>query len=100
VRDKAAGVTGLVAYQPAEVAGLSLSQPALAMVEEKPGTITLALSDPTMRLKAPVRLKTALTAKAAIKTDERIQVISLSPLEIEFKPDGLNGQSHTAEFSR
>ena len=100
VRDKVAGVTGLVAYQPAEVAGLSLSQPALAMVEEKPGTITLALSDPTMRLKAPVRLKTALTAKAAIKTDERIQVISLSPLEIEFKPDGLNGQSHTAEFSR
>jgi hyaluronate lyase len=100
VRDKAAGVMGVVAYEPSEVAGISLSQPALAMLEEKPGIITLAISDPTMRLKTPVRLKTKLAAKAAIKTDERIQVISLSPLEIEFKPDGLNGQSHTAEFSR
>jgi hyaluronate lyase len=100
VRDKSAGVTGVAAYQPGEVADITLNEPALAMIEEKSGTITLAISDPTMRLKTPVRLKTSLAAKSTMKTDERIKVISLSPLEIEFKPDGLNGQSHTAEFSR
>lgn len=100
VRDKAAGFTCLAAHQPGEVSGISLSQPGLAMVAEKAGAISLAISDPTMKLKTPVRLKTTLTAKSAIKTDECIKVISLSPLEIEFTPNGLNGQTRRAEFTR
>lgn len=100
VSDPALGLTGIVAWSPGEISGVSLDQPALVLIQDSGKELSVAVSDPTMRLKDPVTIKLPHRVKSATLTDDRIKVVSLAPLTLEFQPDGANGQTHRVSFSK
>ncbi len=100
VKDPVSGFTGIVGWAAGEVEKISFSEPLLILVHEQAGKISIGLSDPTMKLTGPVTIKFPQAVKSVTTPNERIKVVSQSPLTLEFNPDGANGQSQSAVFSR
>lgn len=100
VKDPASGFTGIVGWTAGEAAGVTFSEPLLILVHEQAGKLSIGLSDPTMKLENPVTVRFAQSVKSATAPNERIKVVSQSPLTLEFSPSGANGQSQRIEFQK
>jgi len=100
VRDAAAGFTGIVGWQAGEIEKIQFDQPVLLAIHESDGKLSVAVSDPTMKLNSPVKIQLPQAVKAVVTPNERIKVVSPSPLVLEFDPAGANGQTQRVEFSR
>ena len=100
VKDPGAGITGFVGWAAGEAEKISFDQPVLLLVREQEGKLSVAVSDPTMKLEAPVTLKFPQSVKSLTAPNDRIKVVTQSPLVLEFNPAGANGQSHRVEFAR
>ena len=98
VRDSARGLTGIVGWEAGALGDISFDAPLLLMIEETDGRLSVALSDPTMKLTAPVTVKLPHSVRSVDVSNERIQVESQSPLVLVFDPAGANGQSQRIEF--
>jgi hyaluronate lyase len=94
------GLTGIVGWSAGTVANVSFSQALLILIQETPTKLSVALCDPTMKLTAPVTITLPQNVKSVAVPNERIRVVSTSPLTLEFEPEGANGQSMVLETNR
>ena len=100
VKDPTNGFTGIVGWIAGEAAKVSFSDPLLILIHEQAGKLSLALSEPTMKLTGPITIKFPHTVKSVTAPNGRIKVVSQSPLALEFDPIGTNGQSQRVEFAK
>lgn len=91
-RDAAAGVTGIVAWEPGEFMALRFDQPCLLLFKTEGSMLKLAVADPTMQLNQPLRLTIQGRFRPMPGLDPAVKVIRSGPLELEIDLSGRNGQ--------
>ena len=78
----------------AELQKVSVDQPCSLMVSQKNGEVSVAVSDPTMKLNAPVRLTFAGEEEIVVKNhSSNVKVLQTKPLQLEISLAGAKGQA-------
>ena len=93
------GLRGANFWSAGSAAGITSSGKAAVLVLEKDGKVTVAVSDPT-QLEQSVEIALDLNASRALKADEHIKVVSISPLKLSIELKDLYGKTVSAEFSK
>ncbi len=101
VTSKELGVTGANFWTGAahKSGGTSCSGKAAVLVHEQNGKLSVAVSDPT-QLETGVEITLDSRVTKALKTDEGIKVVSLSPLKLSINLEKSDGRTFVAEFQK
>ena len=96
VYEKSLGIVAanVFAVGGADLPKLSVNQPCSLMIGQKDGQLSVAVSDPTMKLTAPVQVTLDNEQEFIIKDHSRnVKVLQTKPLKLEISLAGAKGQA-------
>ena len=80
----------------ADLQKVSVDQPCSLMIGQKDGQLSVAVSDPTMKLTAPVRVTLTNDKEIVVKDhSSNVKVLQTKPLQLEISLAGAKGQAAT-----
>lgn len=80
-------------------AGTVSSGRAAVVMRRRPGSLDIAVSDPTRQNTSSVTIGVSVTMARKVSADPRITVLSLDPVRVRVDVNGLDGRSVTARFT-
>ncbi len=101
VRSAEWGVTGANFWMDSahSSGGITSSGKAAVLVQDKDGKLGVAVADPT-QLGSKVEITLTAKASKALKTDERVKVLSLNPVKLSVDLSKSDGKTFSLEFQK
>lgn len=98
VKETRLGITAANFWEPGTVAGITSQNPAAVLVQEKGGSVTVSVSDPTQS-QALVQVELEKSGLELVSADEGVEAtVSSEGVQLAFSTKGAIGRSFTAVF--